>query len=96
MYALGLYRLNDLHNIGLILLLVSFLLSTFVIFTFFSALCTATIQTVIKCIIVIMRVDEFEWRVFHFKHICPGANRSGSSSGMCSSVSYKVWTHIMM
>lgn len=35
-------------------------------FTFFSALCTATIQTVIKCIIVIMCVDEFEWRHVEF------------------------------
>lgn len=51
---------TNLHNGGLIMQLEQFFfLSIFVMFTlFFSTLCTA--MTVIKCIIVIMRTDEFE------------------------------------
>lgn len=40
-------------------------------FTFFWAYCKSTILSVIKCIIVIKSVDEFEWE--HVKHIRPSA-----------------------
>lgn len=44
---------------------------------FFSASCTASIETVMKCIIVIMCVDEFEWKrveISDFEILSPGAN----------------------
>lgn len=54
---------------------LSFFLSTFVTVRFLSALCTATIQTVIKCIIVIMCV-EFERKQFVYYFFLPGPNNA--------------------